>query len=104
MNSRIAASLTFALVVGALATPARATPRSLPFTYPYDTLPEGSSEIEQYVDYVPTKVLASTGSPVWYGVSQFQTEYEYGITHRLELGITRCSYLARGKASPTFPH
>jgi len=87
VNSRIAASLTFALLAGALANTARATPRSLPFTYPYDTLPEGSSEIEQYVDYVPTKVLASTGSPVWYGVSQFQTEYEYGITDRLELGI-----------------
>ena len=69
------------------ASRANANPRPLPFTYIYETLPEGETELEQYVDYTPVKALLSTGSPVFYGVSQFQTEFEYGITDRLELGL-----------------
>jgi hypothetical protein len=67
---------------------AAATPRPLPFTYTADTLGEGETEIEQYVDLVPVKATsANTGKPVWYTATQFQTEYEHGITDRLELGL-----------------
>jgi len=64
-----------------------ATPRPLPFTYTYDTLGKGESEVEQYVDLTPVKAIATTGSPVWYTATQFQTEFEHGITDRLELGL-----------------
>jgi len=77
------------LAVG-LAAPsrARANPRPLPFTYVYETLGEGEAEVEQYADVTPVKVLsAASGSPVWYGAMQLQTEIEYGITDRLELGL-----------------
>jgi hypothetical protein len=69
-------------------TLARANPRPLPFTYGYETLAEGEAEIEQYADFTPLKALsATTGAPAWYGATQFQTELEYGITDRLELGL-----------------
>jgi hypothetical protein len=69
------------------ASRASANPRPLPFTYIYETLPEGETELEQYVDYTPVKALSSSGRAVYYGASQFQTEFEYGITDRLELGL-----------------
>ena len=66
-----------------------ATPRPLPFTYTYETLPEGQAEVEQYVDLTPVKANLATGSgaPVWYTATQFQTELEYGVTDHLELAI-----------------
>lgn len=67
---------------------ASANPRPLPYTYAYDTLPEGDLEVEQYADMTPLRALnASNGAPVWYAATQFQTELEYGITSRLELGV-----------------
>jgi Putative MetA-pathway of phenol degradation len=66
---------------------AAATPQPLPFTYVYETLPKGSLEVEQYVDYTPLRLLNSSGTPTTYGASQFQTEFEYGISDRLELGL-----------------
>jgi len=67
---------------------ALATPQPLPFTYVYETLPKGGLEVEQYVDFTPVVALANaTGKPMRYGASQFQTEFEYGITDRLELGL-----------------
>ena len=74
--------------VTTLAPLASATPRPLPFTYTYDTLGEGELEIEQYADYTPIKAndLAS-GVPAWYGATILQTEFEYGITNKLELGL-----------------
>jgi hypothetical protein len=66
---------------------ASATPQPLPFTYVYETLPKGSLELEQYADYTPIKVEDSGANPLVYGASQFQTEFEYGITDRLELGL-----------------
>jgi hypothetical protein len=69
------------------AATASATPQPLPFTYVYETLPKGTLELEQYADYTPIKVQNQTGSPLIYGASQFQTEFEYGITDRLELGL-----------------
>jgi hypothetical protein len=67
---------------------AAATPQPLPFTYVYETLPKGSLELEQYADYTPLRLLGPDGQTgVPYGASQFQTEFEYGITDRLELGL-----------------
>ena len=81
-----AAAITAAIL--AVAGSAAANPKLLPFTYPYATLPMGSSEIEQYVDFTPTRALsAATGKPSTLGLFLFQTEFEYGITDRLELGL-----------------
>ncbi len=67
---------------------AQANPMPLPFTYVYQTLPKGEGEVEQYVDLVPLKALgAATHNPTWYLATQFQTEFEYGITDHLELGL-----------------
>src|SRR3954468_16463874 len=72
----------------AAARPARGNPRPLPFTYIYETLPAGESELEQYVDFTPVRATSTASpTPIWYGASQFQTEFEYGLTDRLELGI-----------------
>jgi hypothetical protein len=70
------------------AVPSWATPQPLPFTYVYETLPKGNLEVEQYIDYTPVPVTSAvTGKQILYGASQFQTEFEYGITDRLELGL-----------------
>jgi hypothetical protein len=78
-----------ALALTLVAGPASATPQPLPFTYVYETLPKGSYEVEQYADFTPVKVTDSSnsGQTFFYGASQFQTEFEYGITDRLELGL-----------------
>jgi hypothetical protein len=76
------------LAASAWSARAGATPRPLPFTYTYDTLGAGETEIEQYVDLTPvTAISASSGKPVWYTATQFQTEFEHGITDSLELGL-----------------
>ena len=81
-----AAAITAALL--SVAGSASANPKLLPFTYPYATLPKGGSELENYVDFTPTRVLSSaTGKPATIGLFLFQSEYEYGITDRLELGL-----------------
>jgi len=83
-------SLLGAAVVGAIATAtlaAEATPRPLPFTYTADTLAAGETEIENYVDLTPTKGADALGNTVSYTAMQFQTEFEHGITDRLELGL-----------------
>src|SRR5260370_31163666 len=73
--------------------PASANPRPLPFTYPYETLPAEEAEIEQYVDITPVRapdpdaVDPATAPPVWDATYRLQTELEYGITDRLELGL-----------------
>jgi hypothetical protein len=89
---RFARSFAPALALALFAlTPAAAsaqiTPRPLPFTYGYQTNGEGSSELEQYVDLSPVKGATAAGETAWYLASQFQTEFEYGITNRLELGL-----------------
>lgn len=67
---------------------AAANPRALPFTYPYETLEKGAFEVEQFVDMTPSLALsASTGSPANLALFLFQTEFEYGLTDRLELGL-----------------
>jgi hypothetical protein len=67
---------------------ARANPRPLPFTYQHEQIAAGASELEQFVDLTPVRARdANSGDPAWYGLTQFQTEYEHGLTSRLELGI-----------------
>jgi hypothetical protein len=81
-------SLLLAVALFLVSRVSAATPQPLPFTYVYETLPKGSLEVEQYIDYTPvTAISASTGNAVRYGATQFQTEFEYGITDRLELGL-----------------
>lgn len=79
--------LLIALALLLVPATASATPQPLPFTYVYETLPKGSVELEQYADYTPLKLQNPEGASVLYGASQFQTEFEYGITNRLELGL-----------------
>jgi hypothetical protein len=84
---KISLTALFAGVVSVFARQAIANPRPLPFTYPYETLPEGEAELEQYIDVTPVKALSSSGAQVWLDIFRMQTEFEYGITDRLELGL-----------------
>ncbi len=79
-------ALTFALLV-ASAFSAAANPRPLPFTYNVSTNPKGVAEVEQIADLVPIVVADGDGKRVRTLATQFQTEIEYGITDRLELGL-----------------
>lgn len=82
--------LGLSLVLGSLGT-ARANPHPLPFSYPYETLPEGKVEVEQYLDVVPVRVEREepdgTMKRVWSTRSVLTTELELGLTDRLELGF-----------------
>ena len=81
---------TLLVTAAFLAVPAAAyaTPKLNPFTYTADTLGEGEIELEQYADFIPLRgTNPVNGTPTWYGAMQFQTEFEYGITDRLELGL-----------------
>lgn len=81
----VAAGLLGALM--ATAAPASATPHPLPFTYPYETLPGGALELEQYVDMVPMRVVreTDTGSDAVTSVRyNLETEAEYGLTDHIE--------------------
>lgn len=77
------AAVTFASTV-------QANPHALPFTYPYETSVEGALEVEQYVDMTPVRLAREqpdgTVEGVWGLGSVLQTELEYGLTDRLELG------------------
>jgi hypothetical protein len=68
-------------------TVALANPRALPFTYPSESLAKGAMEMEQYVDLTPVKTIDTTGAKTWTPAFKLTTEYEYGITDRLELGL-----------------
>jgi hypothetical protein len=88
-DSRTGTGLLAVLVVGAVSVEARANPRPLPFTYQAETLPKGAVEVEQFVDLVPVlaEPLGNNNPQVWLLASQFQTEFEVGLTDRLELGL-----------------
>ncbi|HEY8077527.1 MAG TPA: hypothetical protein VIF62_25550 [Labilithrix sp.] len=77
-----------ALFVSAAAS---ATSRPLPFTYPNETLPEGQLELELYTDVNPLRVHADAADPtkgnLWEPAYQLQSEFEYGLTDRFELGF-----------------
>src|SRR3954469_14277422 len=82
-------AVAFALLAPVLSSNvARANPRPLPFTYQSETLPAGAVEVEQFVDFLPLRATnAVSGERVWLLASQFQTEFEVGLTDRLELGL-----------------
>lgn len=91
-------------VLCATAGVASATPHPNPFSYPYATLAEDTVEVEQYVDLVPVRVERENPDGTLDGVtslrSVLQTEIEYGLTDRLEVGF----YFAfRQGASATTP-
>jgi hypothetical protein len=95
------------IAVLSIAGRAESNPRPLPFTYPYETLPEGEAELEQYVDVTPVRALSTaTGQPAWLSIFRLQTEFEYGITDRLELGLY-VQYVPRPSeawsSAPSFP-
>jgi hypothetical protein len=72
----------------AFATTASANPRALPYTYPTESLPKGMMELEQYVDLTPVPNYSITGATNFTTVKYtLTTEYEYGITRKLELGL-----------------
>lgn len=85
------------------ASSAAANPRALPFTYPHQTLAQGEFEAEQYFDTTPVRVIREDedGSrAVTSFRSQLQTELEYGLTDRLEVGWY---FVFRQAASPGTP-
>ncbi len=82
-----ASCLALVLGIASVSAAASATPRPLPFTYTTETLGKGELEVEQYVDMTPVKALDPGAHTAWYAATQFQTEFEYGITDRLELGL-----------------
>jgi hypothetical protein len=73
------------------ASAAHATPKPLPFSYGYSTQPEGGFEVEQYMDIVPVRVPKEADDGTQKAVTStsfdLQTELEYGLTDRLELGF-----------------
>lgn len=78
----------FGAAAATLTRVSSANPRPLPFSYPYETLAEDEAEIEQYVDMTPVRAIpVTTGLPAWINIYRLQTEFEYGITDRLELGL-----------------
>lgn len=70
---------------------AGATSRPLPFTYPYETLAEGAAEIELYSDANMLRVPADAADPtkgnLWEPGYLLQSEIEYGVSDRVELGF-----------------
>ncbi|MDB4993359.1 MAG: hypothetical protein JWM74_791 [Myxococcaceae bacterium] len=91
MNRRFLAVATTAALLGAPVL-AQASPRTLPFTYPYETLPEGAAEVEIYADQTPLRVFEDPGGDptkgkLWEPYYRLQTELEYGITNRWEIGF-----------------
>jgi hypothetical protein len=83
-------SLLLAAGIAASVSPAgaaRANPRPLPFTYQSETLPTGSVELEQFVDFLPLRGQTAAGDDVSVLATQFITEFEIGLTDRLELGL-----------------
>jgi hypothetical protein len=82
-------TLLFGLLL--FAATASANPHPLPFSYPYESLPQGKVEIEQYMDFVPNRVerekLDGTLEGVWGVRSVLTTELEMGLTDHLEAGF-----------------
>jgi hypothetical protein len=73
------------------ASPVAANPKKLPFSYGSLTMPSGGLELEQYIDAIPVRVARElpdgTLEGVWGTRYLLQTEMEYGLTDRVELGF-----------------
>lgn len=80
-----------AALVSLLSPLARANPHPLPYSYPYQTLPQGRVEVEEIADMVPMKVAREKEDGTRDAVTALRyrltTELELGITDRLELGL-----------------
>lgn len=80
--------ITAAAVLAFTSGTADANPRPLPFSYPHATLSDGHFEIEQYVDMSPVRVEREDddGTRAVTGMRyDMQTEFEYGVTDRVEV-------------------
>ncbi|MDP9033281.1 MAG: hypothetical protein M3O50_00615 [Myxococcota bacterium] len=66
---------------------AAASPRPLPFSYPYETAAAGETELELYGDMTPLRVAADGVNRLWEPAYQLQNEIEYGLSDRVELGF-----------------
>ncbi len=85
---RLAFASAAAAAVFAVAPLASANPKALPFTYGTQTNPQGQGEVETYIDLIPLRARSgTTGEVVKYLMPQLQTEFEWGLTDRLELGL-----------------
>ncbi len=70
---------------------AAANPKALPFSYATGTQAEGNLEVEQYVDVIAMRLARElsdgTAESTVVPRYQLQTELEYGLTDRIELGL-----------------
>jgi hypothetical protein len=93
INFTRARLLAAAVAAGSLLASGTATanPRPLPFTYPYETLADGAVEAELYTDMTPLRVQADPADAskgrLWEPYYKLQTELEFGLSDRWELGL-----------------
>jgi hypothetical protein len=92
-----ALSVAASTLVFLFARRAGAMPHVLPFTYPYGTLGEGESEVEAITDINMLRVYADPAGDASKGKIYepqylLTTEYEYGISDRVELGLYQAFY------------
>jgi hypothetical protein len=91
MTHRLAASSLVVLALVATSAVAHANPKLLPFSYGTATTAPGGFEVEQYVDIVAMRLARELpdGSAESTTVPRYilQTELEYGLTNRVELGL-----------------
>ena len=91
MSRRRCAPLGALAACALLAPAAAANPHPLPYSYPYQTLPQGKIEVEEIADIVPVRVarerVDGTRDAVTALRYQLQTELELGLSDRLELGL-----------------
>jgi hypothetical protein len=92
-----ASALSVAAALFLVSAPASATPHTLPYTYPYETLPEGQAEVEAITDMNMLRVYKDPGGDPTQGKLYepqylLTTEYEYGISDRVELGLYQAFY------------
>ncbi|MCC6619774.1 MAG: hypothetical protein IT385_00885 [Deltaproteobacteria bacterium] len=76
-------------MLNAVAPPAAANPKPLPFSYLHAIQPEGAFELETYTDMTPVRVARETddGSEAVTGVrAELQVELEVGVAEGLEFG------------------
>lgn len=91
MKRSIRLALSSFLAATALSAAALANPHPLPYSYPYQTLPQGKIEVEEITDLIPMRVAREkddgTRDAVTAVRSQLQTELEIGLHDRLELAL-----------------
>jgi hypothetical protein len=97
--------LAVALLIASFSSAALATPRPLPFSYPAETLPKESLELEQIVDVVPVRVAREevAGSKAVTSLRwELLTEFEYGLTDKVEIALYFAFRQAASATSPYF--